>query len=193
MNHARVLLVSVLGLVLVLGAVTPVRGMTVWFVADLTGAQEVPPNLSTATGRAVLVYDDVTKVLSYEVTFSGLSSAETAAHIHGPAPPGISAAVLFALPPGSPKVGSVLLNPTQEGYLRDELLYVNIHSTTLPGGEIRGQIVLLTVGGEVMPVSVLELLAPYVVAVAMLVVGVVGVLRGRALRVPLGKPRQSML
>ncbi len=185
MNHARVLLVSVLVMVLMLSVVKPVRGETILFRAVLEGVQEVPPNASPASGTALLYYDEVTKVLTYSVTFSGLVGTETAAHIHGPAPAGVNAAVLFPLPLGSPKDGSVVLTPTQEGYLRSALLYINIHSTVYPGGEIRGQVLFAAVGGEVMTVGVLELLAPYIVAAALLVVGVVGVLRGRALRVPL--------
>ena len=189
MNHARVLLVSVLVVFLMLSVVKPVRGETILYRAVLEGVQEVPPNASPADGTALLYFDEVTKVLTYSVTFSGLVGTETAAHIHGPAPPGVNAAVLFPLAPGNPKIGSVVLTLTQEGYLRDGLLYVNIHSQVYPGGEIRGQVLLAAVGGELMPVSVVELLAPYIVVAALAVVGVVAVLRGRGLKIPLSRFR----
>jgi hypothetical protein len=81
-------------------------------------------------------------VLHYNVTYSDLLAAETGAHIHGPAPAGTNAGVIFPLPLGSPKVGTVgPLTASQITYLNGGLLYVNVHSVLYPGGEIRGQIV----------------------------------------------------
>jgi hypothetical protein len=110
------------------------------YTASLDGSQEVPPNPSPATGSATLTLD-AAKILSYNITFSGLLGTETAAHIHCCAPPGISAGVLFPLPPGNPKIGSVgPLTAQQESDLNAGLMYVNIHTNLYPGGEIRGQI-----------------------------------------------------
>src|SRR5712691_7368516 len=52
------------------------------FVAGLTGALEVPASGSTATGSAAIVLDPAANTLSVHVTFSGLTSGTTAAHIH---------------------------------------------------------------------------------------------------------------
>jgi hypothetical protein len=41
-------------------------------------------------------------------------------------------------------IGSALLNPAQEGMLLAGLMYVNIHSTLFPAGEIRGQVTRVT-------------------------------------------------
>ena len=82
-------------------------------------------------------------MLSWNITFSGLSGSETAAHIHGPAPVGVNAGVQVPLSTGSPKVGSAALSPAQIADLKAGLYYVNIHSNLFPGGEIRGQILAL--------------------------------------------------
>jgi hypothetical protein len=112
------------------------------YVVQLDGLQEVPPNASTATGSGTLSLD-AAKMLSFNISYSGLSSAETGAHIHGAGGPGVNAGVQFPLPLGSPKVGSVgPLTAQQEADLNAGLYYVNVHTETFPGGEIRGQIEL---------------------------------------------------
>src|SRR5947208_3092426 len=85
-----------------------------YFTAAATGSQETPANTSTAVGGGCLVLDQTAHRLSYSFAFSGLSSAETAAHIHCCAPPGQSAGVLFPLPLGSPISGSFATTPSQE-------------------------------------------------------------------------------
>jgi CHRD domain len=52
------------------------------FVANLTGALEVPASGSPATGSATVVLDQAANTLSVHVTFSGLGSGTTASHIH---------------------------------------------------------------------------------------------------------------
>ena len=110
------------------------------YSAILTGTQEVPPNASPATGSGSFTLD-AAKNLSFNLTFSGLTATETAAHIHCCAPPGTNASPLFSLPAGNPKVGVVgPLTPAQEASLNAGQMYVNIHTTLFSGGEIRGQI-----------------------------------------------------
>ncbi len=70
------------------------------FVATLTGSQETPPNNSTAVGRASLLLSPDEKTARVSLAFSGLSSAQTDAHIHGPAVPGVSAPPVFPMPLG---------------------------------------------------------------------------------------------
>src|SRR6476661_331443 len=56
--------------------------------ATLSGREEAPPaNSRVATGTASATYDKATKLLTWNVTFSDLTSTATAAHIHGPAAP----------------------------------------------------------------------------------------------------------
>jgi len=113
-------------------------------VATINGAQETPANASPGTGSGTFVLDTTAHTLSYNVTFSGLSLAETAAHIHCCAPPGTAAGVKWPLPLGSPKIGTIIgLLAADEANVQAGLTYVNIHSSgAFAGGEIRGQIVL---------------------------------------------------
>lgn len=115
------------------------------YSALLDGSQEVPP-VATPAGGAGSFTLDPSKILSFNIHFTGLIGTETGAHIHGPAVPGTNAGVIFALPAGSPKVGTLgPLTPAQEADLNAGLWYVNIHSSFRSGGEIRGQI-LDTIG-----------------------------------------------
>lgn len=109
------------------------------FVANLTGAQETPPNNSTATGRASLVLSPDEKTARLSLTFTGLSSGQTDAHIHGPAASGVSAPPVFPLPLGQLNDFSITLTPAQVQDLKNGLFYVNVHSSNFPTGEIRGQ------------------------------------------------------
>jgi hypothetical protein len=108
--------------------------------ATLLGAKEVPPNSSTGSGVASIKLDG--DVLSWVITYSGMSGPVTDAHFHGPAAPGANAAVIvpFAGSLGSPIAGSQKLTAAQIAGLRSGLWYVNLHSAAFPGGEIRGQV-----------------------------------------------------
>src|SRR5262245_887169 len=52
------------------------------YQAILDGPSESPPNGSPGTGLAFVNYDDVAHTLSINATFSGLTGATTASHIH---------------------------------------------------------------------------------------------------------------
>ena len=54
------------------------------YVANLSGANEAPPNASPGTGFVTATFDLATHTLDLHVTFSGLTSPTTAAHIHAP-------------------------------------------------------------------------------------------------------------
>ncbi|MDX6695214.1 MAG: hypothetical protein QOF02_2817, partial [Blastocatellia bacterium] len=109
------------------------------FVANLTGAQEVPPNNSSAAGTAILLLRPDEQKARVSLSFNNLSSAQTAAHIHGPAAPGATAGVIFDLPSGQFNDFNIDLSPIQAQDLRNGLYYINVHSANLPNGEIRGQ------------------------------------------------------
>ncbi|HYF65487.1 MAG TPA: CHRD domain-containing protein, partial [Herpetosiphonaceae bacterium] len=112
------------------------------YSVTINSAQEVLDlaNNSAATGSADVVVDMAANTLAYTITYSGLSSAETMAHIHGFAPRATNAPVLHTLPPGSPKVGVWNYNQADEANIVGGQTYINIHSVNFPGGEIRGQI-----------------------------------------------------
>jgi CHRD domain len=114
---------------------------TVKFISTINGASEVPTNASTATGSATASFDKVTKILTLNMTYSGLTA--TNMHIHK-GPVGVSGGVLFgigAAPFASPiTYTSGALTQGQEDSLTNNLYYLNIHSAAFPSGEIRGQI-----------------------------------------------------
>jgi hypothetical protein len=58
--------------------------------ADLTSGQEIPPNVSTATGYGWVQFDDSTNVLSLSLNWQGLTGTAVQSHIHCcvGAPPG---------------------------------------------------------------------------------------------------------
>lgn len=116
------------------------------YSASLTGGQEVPPSGSAATGNGTAVLDATETQITVSLDFAGLATNATAAHVHGPAMPGVNAAVLFPLA-GVPAAmsGSVApqvfaVTPLQVIQLKRGLFYLNVHSSGLPGGEIRGQL-----------------------------------------------------
>ena len=107
----------------------------------IDGLQPVPPTNSPGLGIGDVTLQ-LDGMLDFNISFGGLLANEIASHFHGPAMPGQNAAVVFGLPPGSPKIGSVgPLNAQQQSDLLNGLWYVNIHSSQFPGGEIRGQVV----------------------------------------------------
>ena len=124
----------------------PVHAASIQLTAVIDEAQETSCDIGFgATGNGTLTLDTVTGDLSFNITFTPLSSEEVGAHIHGPAAPGSTASIVRALPAGSPKVGAVapVLTPAEQADLLAGLYYVNIHSTNCPAGEIRGQIQIL--------------------------------------------------
>lgn len=110
------------------------------YVATITPDQEVPPAPSTASGAGTFSLD-ASNVMSFDITIGGLHGAETGASIHGPAPAGASAGILFTLPVGNTKTGRFgPLTAAQVADLQAGLWYVNIHTSHHASGEIRGQI-----------------------------------------------------
>ena len=79
---------------------------TLTFTLDLSSANEVPPNTSTGTGTATVVLNTVAQTLSVDITFSGLTSVTTGAHIHccTPSPTTMNTGVATTVPafPGFP-------------------------------------------------------------------------------------------
>jgi len=117
------------------------------FVSSLDGAHEVPAKVTNGTGTGiVIVTNEATGAAKVSLAFSGMTSGTTAAHIHGPAAPGVNAPILFPLPiatgvtSGGVNNFDITMSPTQIQQLKDGLFYFNVHTTNNPGGEIRGQI-----------------------------------------------------
>jgi hypothetical protein len=62
--------------------VAPAQAVPITFVANLLGANEIPPNGSPATGFATVVLDPTAQTIQINVTFADLTTPVTAAHIH---------------------------------------------------------------------------------------------------------------
>jgi hypothetical protein len=116
------------------------------FVGNLDATQEVTPNASTATGFGRVTLNDLEDQITVSVYYAGLSSNVTVGHIHGSAPAGANAGVLFNLNPVTGVTSGSVVNrtftptATQVADLKAGLFYFNIHTVSNGGGEIRGQI-----------------------------------------------------
>jgi trimeric autotransporter adhesin len=116
------------------------------FVGNLDGLQEVPANSSTATGFGRVTLNDAETQITVSVYYSGLSAVTTNGHIHGPRAVGVNGPIIFNLAPTAGQTSGSVVNatfaitPTQVADLKAGLHYFNIHTSALPGGEIRGQI-----------------------------------------------------
>jgi hypothetical protein len=115
-------------------------GLEKTFKGTFTGNVEVPPVATSGVGNTTLVINTSTKTGKLTVTFVGLSSDQTGAHIHGPAAMGESGPVLIPLPLGQLYDYPITLSDEQFGFLEAGKLYVNVHSTQYPNGEIRAQL-----------------------------------------------------
>jgi len=118
----------------------------------MTGAQEAPVTPSTALGSLDVYYAKNSKILSYKVTWQGLADTIVGMHIHGLATAGYSTAIVQNILTTKNEAGFPFRGGTYSGTLNvdgvvvkeENLLngfyYLNIHTKTYPGGEIRGQI-----------------------------------------------------
>lgn len=128
--------------------------VTTRFRAELSGANQVPPVSTTASGLATFTVTD--GVVAYRIDAFDLEDA-TAAHIHSGSASenGPIVVPLFAVEPPVTLQQGVLVNGeftaadvTELTF--DELLdimrsgdaYVDVHTTGNPAGEIRGQVQL---------------------------------------------------
>ncbi len=138
--------------------------------AALLAANEAPPTGTAGIGFAIVTVDTILNTMEVNVTFSGLSSPNTAAHIHCCVAPGGNAGVATITPtftgfPSGTTAGTYdhvfdltsagTYNPafiTLQGSLSNaesallaglaaDMTYLNIHTSLNPGGEIRGFLV----------------------------------------------------
>lgn len=126
-------------------AAAPAAGEIVRFDVALSGANQVPPAVTSGAGTLVAEFDTDTGLFSWTLTYEALTGPPTAMHFHGPAEPGFNAPVALPIDPplDRPVIGQALLSDETAGYLLDGLIYLNVHTAAFPGGEIRGQLVPL--------------------------------------------------
>ena len=144
----RVRLASAAAAVL-LSAALPASAVTTIFFTGLTNAGEPVPT-STATGAAIVTFDDAAFTVTVQISFQGLANASPFGHIHcctaTPLTGSSGVALNFTSFPAvatgfynsgftlAPAAFSSLLAGTSAGRA-----YVNIHTPGLyAGGEIRG-------------------------------------------------------
>lgn len=126
--------------------VSPIKKATV----KLSGAQEVPAIATTGSGKAVLTYNTETKILTYKISWKLGDAASTATmmHFHGgeDGSPAKSSGVqipITGFKPGNSgeySGSTAALTAAQEDQLLHGKWYINVHSSTSPSGEIRGNI-----------------------------------------------------
>jgi len=119
------------------------------YVANLSSAQEVIPNASTGRGVAKILLNESPTgggTITVMVNYSGLLGNVVLAHIHGNAPVGANAPVLFKLnytggTSGTITAGPFTLSAQQVADMKAQKFYINIYtSNNQQNGEIRGQI-----------------------------------------------------
>lgn len=111
------------------------------FTATINGTQEQPATPSTASGAFSATLDKTTRMLTYEVTFQGLTPMM--GHIHKGAP-GTNGPVVVGFDntavKASPVKGTATLRQSFADSMMNGLTYVNLHTTAYPNGEIRGNV-----------------------------------------------------
>jgi hypothetical protein len=123
--------------------------------AVLTGSQEVPPNANPGFGNATVTFDDTHQNVTVTITVANLGAPINNFHIHE-APAGVNGPVVVNLI----GLGGTFVNGTMTGTFavapavaqrmldNPSNFYVNVHTTTLPGGAVRGQLAFVS-GGEI--------------------------------------------
>lgn len=115
---------------------------TTW-ETTLTASAEVPKQaVKNTKGHGTFTGTLVGNKLSWTLTFTGLTGAATAAHIHMAAAgkAGNVVVVLCASACKSGKKGTATISKALQTAFAKHLLYVNVHTAKNPNGEIRGQL-----------------------------------------------------
>ncbi|MBI3111003.1 MAG: CHRD domain-containing protein [Ignavibacteriales bacterium] len=136
-----------LSVVVFLIAFVTVGSAQIFFTAKIDGSQENPPVTTNASGTGAFVLNAAGTELAYNITVNGLTM--TAAHFHNGAA-GTNAGVVRNLSFIDNTATGVWRSTDASQPLTDSLLsellrgrlYVNVHTSANPGGEIRGQVLL---------------------------------------------------
>ncbi len=107
---------------------------------SITGAQEVPAVVTTASGTGTFVL--TASGLQYDITVKNMSGTITGAHFHSGVA-GVSGPVVRPITfTGNRAQGTWTgLTNDQRNAILNRSIYVNVHTTAHPDGEIRGQVV----------------------------------------------------
>jgi hypothetical protein len=126
---------------------TTTLGQTEFLISTLTGAQQVPPTNSIATGMVNILVDKTARMVYVTGNYSGLTSAATNAHIHKGAS-GVSGTMITPLVYTTTSTGTLdtarAITSAEVDSILSGKTYVDIHTFTSAAGEIRGQVSLTT-------------------------------------------------
>ena len=130
--------------------------------ATLTGGEENPAILTGAVGVADVSVDQTGRDIAVTLRLFNLPTGTTAGHIHA-GPRGVNGPVVVDFPIPAGRTGDLTLTfrvGNSQFRARPEIgintiddviqamvgggAYVNVHTSTNPGGEIRGQLVMAT-------------------------------------------------
>lgn len=107
-------------------------------VAD--GVEEVPPNAAPGLAFCTAMLSPDEGMLRLHIDADGLSGPMTGAHIHRGAP-GVGGPVVIPIPLFPHILDVDVPFPAADlANLEGGIMYVNLHTAALPGGEIRGQL-----------------------------------------------------
>ncbi len=121
----------------------------------IAGANQVPAVTSSGSGSVRGSYNRTTKQLTYSILWRNLSGGlpPSVMHFHGPAAPTANAGVVIGLtgfPIQNTLAGDFVgttrtLSDAEEADLLGGRWYYNLHTSTNPGGELRGQLTFVGV------------------------------------------------
>jgi len=138
-------LAAVMSLVVVALAPAAQRAETYKVSAGLNSRQETPRPKRAVTARGsfsgTYVENKTGAVLKWKLTYTRLTGAAKAAHIHS-GKRGVAGPVIVPLcgPCKSGQTGTTKISKAVVEALEKHGAYVNVHTAKNPGGEIRGQV-----------------------------------------------------
>ncbi len=140
---ARRAILALAGLACI-GWVGSATAATISFKVPLTSTEQVPPVTTAGKGNADLTWDPGTRVVTWDITDSGLTGPVTMAHFHD-GPEGKNGPVVIWLTKKGteatgPIKGEATLTPEQAKQFEAGDWYINVHTKDHPAGEIRGQV-----------------------------------------------------
>ena len=112
---------------------------------DLDASQEVPANASAGTGTVTVTLDVGAGTIQADGTYQNLLGNASTSHLHA-APPGSNGPIVVPLNASGGTSGTIFAGGSVNAASAATILaggtYVNVHSSSFPGGEIRGQAIL---------------------------------------------------
>ncbi|AWV98725.1 CHRD domain-containing protein [Arcticibacterium luteifluviistationis] len=110
--------------------------------STMNGGNEVPPVETKGSGSLTGTYNARTNQITINASYSNLAAPPTGSHLHK-APAGANGSAIIFLNATSGTIsGTFTVAETDEPDLIAGNVYINLHTNSFPGGEIRGQLAL---------------------------------------------------